>query len=210
MWETADLFTDVQKYPWENRCVGVICPSPKPTRSLPPSPTMAFSSSSCIAFVAASFIFLLCLHRRTLLDTLQPRESISATESTEPISTTESIKFIRAKVTFYVACLNLHSLCSTAQLPSSIREWRCPNPGLDEAGNDAGDAFWRALYPVLRDAGFVLWKHEGSFFQYVKAGGDPLVNGFGYLIPYRAHATAIGGGVANLRMFQYLASVILR
>ena len=93
-------------------------------------------------------------------------------------------RITRAKVTFYVACLNLYSLCSTAQLPNSIREWRCPNPGLDEAGNDAGDAFWRALYPVLKDGGFVLWKHEANFFQYVKAGGDPLANGFGYLIPY--------------------------
>jgi hypothetical protein len=66
------------------------------------------------------------------------------------------------------------------------------------------------LYPVLNDAGFVLWKPEGSYFQYVKAGGDPLVNGFGYIMPFRLHATAIGGGVADLRMFRYLVSVILR
>ena len=119
------------------------------TRSLPPSPTMAFSSSSCIAFVTASLVFLLYLYRRTLLNILQPiqRRSISASKS--------SIESIRAsaKVTFYAACLNSYSLCSTAQLPNSIREWRCPSPGLDEMGNEAGDAFWRALYPCAQQCG---------------------------------------------------------
>jgi len=62
---------------------------------------------------------------------------------------------------------------------------------------------------VLHDAGFVLWNFEGSHFQYIRAGGDPLVNGFGYLIPFRSHPTAIGGGIADLHMFRYLASVIL-
>jgi hypothetical protein len=61
---------------------------------------------------------------------------------------------------------------------------------------------------VLGDAGFVLWKYEGGLFQYVKAGGDPLVNGFGYLIPYRARPAAIGGGVADLRIFRYLVSIL--
>jgi len=134
------------------------------------------------------------------MEFLQPKALVSASESAESI---------RAKVTFYIACLKLYSLCSTVQLPNSIREWRCPNPGFDEAGNDAGDAFWKALRPVLRDAGFVLWTFEGSHFQYIKAGGDPLVNGFGYLIPFRSHATALGG-VADLRMFRYLASVVLQ
>ena len=169
----------------------------KPTRS--PPPTMAFSS--CIASVVVTFIFLGYLYRPTLLNILRPRESASAAESVEST---------RAKVAFYVACLNSYSLCFTAQLPNSLREWRCPSPSLDAAGNGAGDVFWRALSRVLDDAGFVLWKYEGSLFQYIKAGGDPLVNGFGYLIPYRAHPTAIGGGVANLRMFRYLVSVILR
>ena len=63
---------------------------------------------------------------------------------------------------------------------------------------------------VLRDAGFVLWNFEGSRFQYIIAGGDPLVNGFCYRIPFRSHATAVGGGVVDLRMFRYLASVILQ
>lgn len=35
-----------------------------------------------------------------------------------------------------------------------------------------GDEFWRALRPVLRDAGFVLWKYEGYAYQYIEAGGD--------------------------------------
>lgn len=61
---------------------------------------------------------------------------------------------------------------------------------------------------MLGDVGFVLWKYEGNLFQYVEAGGDPLVNGFGYLIPYRASPTAIGGGVADLRIFRYLVSFL--
>ena len=162
--------------------------------------TMTLSSSSCVAFVAVSFITLLYLRRPRPMNIPQPRDFVSASESAESI---------RAKVTFYVTCLNLYRLCSTPQLPNSIREWRCPNPSLDEAGNDAGDAFWRALRPVLRDAGFVLWNFQNSDFQYIMAGGNPLVNGFGYLIPFRLHATAVGG-VADLRMFRYLASDILR
>ncbi|KIM39229.1 hypothetical protein M413DRAFT_29411 [Hebeloma cylindrosporum] len=106
--------------------------------------------------------------------------------SSESVSAAESAESIRAK------------------LPNS-REWRCPSPVLGEAGNYAGDAYWRALSPVLNDAGFILWKHEEGFlWQCVKAGGEPLVNGFGYLIPYRAHATAIGGGVKDLRISRYL------
>ena len=152
-----------------------------------------------MAFVAVSFIFLLYLRRHGTVSIPQPREFVSSSESAESI---------RSKVAFYVACLNLYSLRSSAQLPNSIREWRCPNPALDESGNDAGDAFWKALRPVLRDAGFVLWNFEGSQYQYTTAGGDPLVNGFGYLIPFRSHAAAVGGGIADLRMFRYLASVI--
>ena len=65
-----------------------------------------------------------------------------------------------------------------------------------------------ALTRVLGDAGFVLWKYKGSLFQHVEAGGDPLVYSFGYLIPYRERPTAIGGGVAELRIFWYLVSIL--
>lgn len=62
---------------------------------------------------------------------------------------------------------------------------------------------------VLGEAGIVLWKFEGTLFQYVKAGGDPLVTGFGYILPCREHPTTAGGGVADLRTFQYLVSLRL-
>ena len=125
---------------------------------------------------------------------------------TSPAST-ESVESIRAKVSFYMTFLNcIHSVLRRSFLTAFVNG-NVPAP-LDDSGNDTGDKFWRALDPVLRDAGFVLWKYEGSLFQYTLAGGDPSVNGFGYIILHRSHATAIGGDVANLRMFRYLVSVI--
>jgi hypothetical protein len=63
---------------------------------------------------------------------------------------------------------------------------------------------WTVLSTALRDAGFVLWKYEGYSFQY---SADPLVMAFGYIAPHRTHRRAIGG-LSELRIFRYLASVI--
>ena len=64
-------------------------------------PTMTLSSSCCMALVSVSFLFLLYLYRPRTVNALEPRAFVSVSESTEPI---------RAKVTFYMACLKLYLL----------------------------------------------------------------------------------------------------